>query len=204
MNIKEIEAFAFEKMKNRKVLGREKGFIFYHGQRVGKIARKIYEQVVDSPVELEKDLLYIGGLFHDIGKGIEPHNETGAVLVKELLTDHCHEEQLQIISDIVREHNQRGEKYQGNSLLGKIIQDADILDHLGTMDIWIAFMYHAQFEESAHNSLEFYTGGQWEEICQMLRSLLNFPVSIKAFDKRKNFTQSFIEQMQREVAGELF
>ncbi|QNO15110.1 HD domain-containing protein [Alkalicella caledoniensis] len=204
MDIQQIEDIAFDLMKERKVLGREKGFIFYHGRRVGKIAQKIYDKIVQEPVQLEKNLLYVGGIFHDIGKGIEPHNETGAVLVKEILKKTCDEGELQTISDIIREHNLRGSKYEGISLFGKIIQDADIIDHMGSMDIWIAFMYHAQYEESAHNSIEFFSGGKWEEICGVLRSLLNFPVSIEAFDKRMKFTKKFIEQMQREVDGELF
>lgn len=204
MDVAKIEKLAYLKMKDRKTKGREEGFIFYHGIRVGKIAKRIYDDVVEVKKQEEMDILYCGCLFHDIGKGIEPHNETGAQITSYYLRDLCNPSDLEVISNIVYEHNLRGEKYNGISTLGKIAQDADILDHMGAMDIWIAIQWHANFNEGVDISLDFYRCGRWEEIVLDLRALLNFPCSIEAFDKRRDFTKEFIERLYRENAGELF
>lgn len=145
MDITKIEKLAFHKMKERKTKGREEGFIYYHGKRVGKLALKIYDEVVVDKEQREKELLYCGCLFHDIGKGIEPHNETGAEIAKYYLKDMYSPPDLETISQVIYEHNLRGEKYKGISTLGKIAQDADILDHMGAMDIWIAIQWHGNF-----------------------------------------------------------
>ena len=203
MDVSKIEELAYYKMKDRKTKGREQGFIYYHGKRVGNIAKRIYDEVVEVKKQEEIDLLYCGCLFHDICKGIEPHNETGAEITSYYLRDLCSPSEIEIISRVVYEHNLRGE-YSGISTLGKIAQDADILDHMGAMDIWIAIQWHGNFNESVDVSLDFYKGGKWEEIVVELRSLLNFPCSIKAFDKRREFTKEFIERLYRENAGELF
>ncbi len=203
MDLIQIEQLAYSKMKDRKTLGREKGFIYYHGRRVAKIAVNIYENVADNKTSEEKNLLYCGCLFHDIGKGIEPHNETGALITREYLKEFLTPNQLDTVSEVVYQHNRRGHEYI-NGILGKIAQDADILDHMGSMDIWIAFMYHANFEESVDESLKFFDGGKWEEITKMLRALINYPISLDAFDRRKDFTQKFIETFKREADGSLF
>lgn len=204
MDVAKVEKLAYLKMKDRKTKGREEGFIFYHGKRVGEIAKKIYNEVVYVKEQEEMDILYCGCLFHDIGKGMEPHNETGAEITRFYLRDLCTLSDLEVISNIVYEHNLRGEKYNSVSTLGKIAQDADILDHMGAMDIWIAIQWHGNFNEGVDISLDFYKGGKWEEIVLKLRGLLNFPCSIEAFDKRCNFTKEFIERLYRENAGELF
>jgi uncharacterized protein len=204
MDIKQIEELAFNIMKDRKIPGREKGFIYYHGKRTANIALNIYNQLIEKGSKEEMDLLYCGCLFHDVGKGIEPHNETGKELVNYYLQDICNVEQREKISRIVYEHNLRGEKYGGNSFLGKIAQDADILDHMGTMDIWIAFQWHAAFDERVEDSLKFFLGGQWQEIIEKLRSLLNFSPSIDAFDRRKAFTEQFLRHFKRESEGKLY
>lgn len=204
MDIQKLEKLAYEVMKDRKIPGREKGFIYYHGKRTANIALNIYKELVEKENKEEMALLYLGCLFHDLGKGIEPHNETGRELVNYYLRDICNDKQREIVSRIVYEHNLRGEKYQGNSFLGKIAQDADILDHMGTMDIWIAFQWHANFDETVEDSLKFFLGGQWQEITEKLRRLLNFPPSITAFDQRKNFTEEFLRRFQRESEGRLY
>lgn len=204
MNILEIEKLAYHKMKDRKTKGRENGFIFYHGRRVGKLAINIYKQVSGEIKQQEMDMIYCASLYHDIGKGIEPHNETGAEITKFYLRDLCTPHEVNTVSRIVFEHNRRGSDYNDNSFLGRIVQDADILDHMGTMDIWIAFQWHAEFNETVDVSLEFFSSGKWAEITDTLRSLLNFECSIDAFDKRRAFTQEFINRFEREAQGQLF
>ncbi|PLT29954.1 HD domain-containing protein [Peribacillus deserti] len=74
--------------------------------------------------------MYCGALLHDLTKGIEPHNETGADLVKSLLQPYCPEEEIYPISEIVRLHNKRGNSDFPIHI--KIIQDADVLDHFSS------------------------------------------------------------------------
>ncbi|TCZ79287.1 hypothetical protein E0485_05310 [Paenibacillus albiflavus] len=80
MNIQTINEIALKTMSKRKShLRRERGFIYYHGERVGKIALKLRENLFPDQASMD-DIIYVGSLFHDVTKGIEPHNITGAHL----------------------------------------------------------------------------------------------------------------------------
>ena len=63
---------------------REKGYVFHHGLRTAKIAMKLFDSL-ECPDKTCPDILFCAALFHDVGKGTEPHNETGAKIASELL-----------------------------------------------------------------------------------------------------------------------
>ncbi len=77
MDIEKIDQIAHENMAQRRPdPNREPGFILHHGRRTAQIALRLAEQI---NVNMHRDILYTGALFHDVGKGTEPHNETGRV-----------------------------------------------------------------------------------------------------------------------------
>jgi uncharacterized protein len=80
MDIERINQIAYESMAHRKThQGREPGFILYHGRRTAQIALRLAAQINGA---VDRNILYTGALFHDIGKGTEPHNEAGARIVR--------------------------------------------------------------------------------------------------------------------------
>ena len=180
---------------------REKGYILHHGLRTAKLTLHIAEGISEAP-GVEQDVLFASGLFHDVGKGKEPHNETGALLVKELLRDECTENQLTAIARIVCSHNQRA-KPNEHSIATKIIQDADILDHFGVQNVWLAFHWNTHHEESQEQSVAFYNSDENKEYLVGCRETLNFDFSRAAFDRRIAFERKFFDRLAGEINGEL-
>ena len=86
------------------------------------------------------DIIYVGALFHDIGKGIEPHHESGQVLVRHILKGHCSEDELDMISNIVRFHRDR-KNPNDHPLWVQLVQDTDTLEHQGTTEVWLNVAY---------------------------------------------------------------
>jgi len=202
MNLDKIEKIAYDTMARRKTaLTREIGFIYYHGQRTAKMALNLRKAILPENT-CDDDLLYVGALFHDVAKGIEPHHEIGAVLVQELLRDCVTSNELTTIAEIVQGHNQR-DHTRNYSVPVKLVQDADILDHVGTVQIWLNFLYCAQYERNMAQSLEFWQGREFQGYLAKIRAQLNFQIAQNIFDDRVNFMNRFMERFISEINGEL-
>lgn len=201
MDLDLIKRQAWESMGRRySHPDREPGYAFYHGQRVAKIALQLRELIFPEQ-DGNDELILVGGWFHDVGKGIEPHWEYGALICREILRDYCTAAQLETIVEIVEGHTLR--KHKSYPYYVQLIQDADILDHFGTQEIWLNFWHSAFHRETVEHALEFYTGGGYAENAQRVRSLLNYPQSVALFDEKDRFLQTFVERFRREGQGEL-
>lgn len=144
MDIEKINDIAFKTMSKRKShLKREKGFIYYHCQRVAKVSLNLRKSLFPDK-ELKDKIIYVGALFHDVTKGIKPHNKTGAHMIRTLLQEECNEQEINDISEIIELHNSRN--MEEHTYPVKIVQDADILDHFGSLEIWLKFIYSAHTE----------------------------------------------------------
>lgn len=101
-DLEPLTELAYRNMGRRKAHAeRERGYIFYHCQRTAKLAINLRKQLIPDD-DSQDFVLYVGGLFHDVAKGIEPHNERGAVLVQEILKGHVSCTELEQIADLVR------------------------------------------------------------------------------------------------------
>jgi uncharacterized protein len=201
MDINIVSEIAHKLMVNRKAhLAREKGFIYYHGVRVSKLALKLREVIIPEDYSHD-DILVVASLLHDVAKGIEPHGKFGAVLVKDILREHCTEYEINEIADIVHYHQQRIRENNYSDYI-KIVQDADILDHFGAIEIWMNFQHYAYTDEPMHNSVEFYSS-EFDSIVHKSRELLNYDVSRKIFDDKISFVNSFVDRFKKESEGEL-
>ncbi|HEY5561410.1 MAG TPA: HD domain-containing protein [Clostridiaceae bacterium] len=201
MDIKVLKEIAYKHMGNRKAhLEREKGFIYYHGLRVSKLSLILREAILPGDASHD-DIIVAASLFHDIGKGMEPHGKYGAVLVKDILIEYCTELEIAKIAEIIYCHNLR-KKSNDYSEYIKIVQDADILDHFGTIEIWMNFQYYAYKDEPMQNSIEFYHN-EYDALVQDCRGQLNYEVSLKIFDEKVAFGYSFIARFKKETEGEI-
>ncbi len=202
MNLEKIKELAYKHMADRKAhKEREKGFIFYHGVRTGKLAVSLREAII--PGNTQKDqILRVAGYFHDVAKGIEPHGEYGAVLVKEILKDQCTPSELEEISELIFYHQKR-KKDPNYSDYIKIFQDADTLDHLGTIEIWMNFNYYSYMEQTIEESVKFYNE-HFDGQVRTMRELLNYQISERILDDKVQFVKDFAERMKAEANGEIF
>ncbi|MFA6132860.1 MAG: HD domain-containing protein [Phycisphaerae bacterium] len=200
MNRQRILDIARSAMADRKTMPtREKGYIFHHGLRTAKIALTLVE-TVGVPIEVSPDILFAAAVFHDIGKGQEPHNERGADRAEQLLKTECDCHEIAEIAAIIRLHNQR-RKAQECSNAVRIHQDADILDHFGAQSIWLAFHWNAATEESPEQSLEFCASEKNKKWVTGARASLNFAISGEIFDRRQAFETNFYHRFRNEIDG---
>jgi uncharacterized protein len=198
MDLNQITQLAYENMKDRKnPWFKERGSVYFHGLRTGKLAVNLRKRIL--PEDDSRDqVLYVSGLFHDIGKDIDPHNENGALITANILHDHCTEEEITLISDYIRKHNQRG-KVTNRYI--QILQDADSLDHEGTIHVWIHFIVTAFCNENIEDALTF-----WNEKIRnwdMNKDNLNYDVSREIFRERRTFFNAFMERLEKENQGKI-
>jgi len=201
MDLAVIQEMAWKSMgKRHSHPDREPGYAYYHGQRVAKIAIQLREWVLPHEDQYD-DVILVGGWFHDVGKGIEPHWEYGALICREILQDQCPGPQLEQIVEIVGGHTLR--KVREYPHYVKLVQDADILDHFGSQEIWLNFWHTAYRRKNVEYTLDYYHNSYAEHI-QQVRELLNYPKSVEVFDEKDRFVRTFIERFSRESEGELF
>ena len=80
MDFARLNALAEGWMRTRQAhLERERGSVYFHGQRVAKGVLELRRRVTEDASHDE--ILRAAAIFHDIGKGIEPHAQSGAALV---------------------------------------------------------------------------------------------------------------------------
>lgn len=200
ISVEQLTELAFKNMGRRKAHAeRERGYIFYHCQRTAKLAINLRKQLMPEDDSLDF-VLYAGGLFHDVAKGIEPHNERGAVLVREILKGFVQDEQLEQIAELVRKHNKRkGPMPDAEHVM--LLQDADILDHFGTQEVWLKFMYGANHEESPLTAIEHWNSQGYRDYHEKMRSLLNYELSRQIFDEKIAFNTAFASRFAHESNG---
>ena len=203
LNLETVRKIAWENMGSRRAHeGCEVGYIYYHGLRTANLAGEILF-LRDGDRTAFDEKVFAGGLFHDIGKGFGAHNEAGAAITRHLLNSCCTPEELDDICDIVRFHCIR--KHQLD-LPEKIlaIQDADIIDHYGTQQIWLGMLRASYHDESATSLMEYWNSDEFRDHLEELRELLNYQESCAIFEERIDFLTRFNQRFQTESEGRIF
>jgi uncharacterized protein len=171
---------------------REPDWLLHHGRRTARLALWLCDEM---QAEVDRDTLYMGTLLHDIGKGQEPHNETGAAMTSTLLSTLCTPIELQEICELIRGHTRYGQA--DLSVAAKLVQDADILDHVGAIDVWLAFYWSGAHHETVADHIRFIQGEDNTRYRAKLRALLNFVAAQRLFDERIAFEDAFFAQFHR-------
>jgi uncharacterized protein len=193
MDLNRIDHIAREVMLHRSEhRSREPGWLYYHGRRTGKIALWLAASLHEY---LDKNILYVGALFHDVGKGKEPHNEIGAEKAKGLLGTLCTGEEITGICELIRKHSQRRDP--GETAAVKFVQDADLLDHIGPIGPWLAFYWSGSRGETIADHTAFVRGDENRQYRAKMRAMLNYEVSRQEFDRRIQFEDEFFNTFHR-------
>jgi len=201
MDVEALRQLAFKLLGKRKTHDyREKGFIYYHGQRVAKLALNLRQLIIPGDSSKD-DIITVASYFHDVAKGIEPHFEYGAILIKEILKGYCNENEIEEIAQIIGSHTLRG-KNKSYPPQVKIVQDADILDHYGTLEIWLNFHYYAYHNASIEEALKFYGDEYYKQLAEV-RELLNYDISKEILDDKIAFQNDFIRRFAIESQGDI-
>ena len=202
MNRKKCIQIARSAMAGRKARpAREKGYTFHHGFRTARLALRLREQI-SKPVEVPEALLFAAALFHDIGKGREPHGHSGAAAVAGLLADQLAPDEIKAVGRIVREHNRR-KNNRRCWVASKIVQDADLLDHFGAQGVRLCLNYSATHGRTDAQTLKFYNSPDNHAYQVKSRKALNFEISRLAFDRRASLERQFMDRLAAEADGEI-
>lgn len=193
MNVQRIEQIAQAEMAGCRSDTREPGWILYHGQRTGKLAVVLAQKL---NYDVDCDVLYTAGLFHDIGKGNDSHNEAGAHLTRSLLSGIATSSELDEICDAIRCHNQR-KKSDSFSDYVKLVQDADLIDHVGLIDVWMAFYWSGHHGESIHDHIAYYKGEECRRWRAYMRTHLNYDVSQQMFEERIQLEDDLLSRFHK-------
>ena len=200
MDLELIKQRAFENLGTRKAhRHRETGFIYYHGVRVANLVINLRKLILPKDNSMD-EILQAAAYFHDVAKGIEPHNEYGAILVREMLQDLCTKEEMEQIAGLIQCHALRKKRaYNDYEML---LQDADLLDHFGTIELWMCFNYNAIEDEDMNASIDYYNT-EYNDMAAKNRSLINFEVSERIFDEKQVFLYDFVKRMEIENKGDI-
>ncbi|MDX9979448.1 MAG: HD domain-containing protein [Lentisphaeria bacterium] len=194
MDIERIEAVANAEMSARRDHGaREPGWILHHGRRTGNIARHLLDAL---GLDVDPEIVYVAGLFHDVGKGQDKHNEVGALRTRELLSGLVEADALEVICDAINSHNQR----KGSDSLSecaRLVQDADSIDHAGLIDVWMAFYWSGAHGESIHEHMAFFEGDDCARFRDYMRSHMNYDVSRQMLEERIQSADKFLSEFHR-------
>ena len=146
------------------------------------------------------DILTVSAWFHDICNGMDDHCALGAERTRELLTGHVTADELEQICHTIAVHDDRKPSDSKYSDIVKIHQDADHLDHFGTLDIWRCVAYTIGNSRTMKDAMEFFRDVRPAETIRW-RSELHFDLSRRIYDDREKYMISFIERFALEGAG---
>lgn len=200
MDFERLDKLAFHYMgKKKSHREREIGAAYYHGKRVAGGVIALRKRLFDD--DAMDDILRCAGMFHDIGKGIEPHSHTGAVLVRELLKEEMPESELEQVCRLIEAHGDRRMRMGTHTWDELLLQDADLLDHYGSQGIWMSVSYYAYTTQQGMDQVPAFYQTEWPSQIAEHRKLLHYDVSKAIFDDKIAFEKSVVARMAVEQNG---
>lgn len=204
VNLEAIKRLAAEEMEHRSSHAwKERGNKFYHGERTAKLAVALRGMIVPDD-DSHDAVLTAASWLHDVCNAEnEPvHWEAGARWAKTHLDGLCGSEELQEICTMIALHDDRSPAHSGYSVWVRLLQDADLLDHFGSYDVWMNFAYGAAVGQTLEQMLEFLEKKRPSENERYLGKL-NFAVSRRIFAEKAEFLRGFAERFRAECSGEI-
>lgn len=165
MPIKKLTELLYKTFGDTHEAAGSKNFRTYHCIYVAKLARKIAKKLNRTDREIE--LLTIAALLHDIGKdGLiinsattkdcsEIHASRSAEFVKsnlnKILPNYLTTEEFDTVVSLIEKHHS-----ESNTILEKILCDADDLSGFGVINIWKMSGFSSHYKFSVEDELEYW------------------------------------------------
>lgn len=186
--------------------GREDGYRYYHGRRVAQLACGIARQE-NLCVKVDCLVVAAASLFHDLGKCTEnhesDHGKAGSQAVEQVISEVVDQRQLRRVKQAIYWHNKRHNSPSGLCCEGKLLQDADLLDHFGAQEVWLTLYSAADKGMSVHGAVKMWQSERMRSWTEYARQNLNFATGRRALQKRLQFGRRFFRQLRREEKGQL-
>ena len=199
MDRQRIGEIAEQAMATRKgLLTREVGYLLHHGQRVAALSLNLREQV-DAAHAVDEDILYPPVFFMMSASASTRMQKQGPSWQKVCCRRCAQQSECTQIAALIRLHNKRGR--EDLPLAAHILQDADVLDHIGAQSVWLCFAFNAYTENGPHGALAYYKGDENQRMQLRWRALLNLQASRNVFDRRIKVELQFMQRFAREMTG---
>ena len=111
--------------------------------------------------------------------------------------------ELKEICEIIALHDNRTEQHHAYSDYVKLHQDADLLDHFGSYDVWMHFAYASAHNQTLQQMADYLKNVRPAEDQRYLNEL-NFSVSKAIYLEKSNFLKQFTERFCAECSGEIW
>lgn len=206
MRLELIQNVLYENLKDAKhVEWREIGSKYYHGLRTARLAIHLRELIFPNMTE-QDEIITVAAWFHDILNNgtANNHPERGAELTRELLRELASPEELDEIAYLIRLHDTKTDSGVGfipdypDTL--KLLQDADYLDHFGSIWLWDTIRHSVTAGENFHELADKVSGWRDEDLCRYLV----YPESKRIACERLAFMKSVTARVKVEAEGDIF
>lgn len=181
-------------------------FMVLHSLRVESYALKLLAEEEHRLGEMECRSLQLAAILHDIGRleETENHAKTGAEITDRWLRGdpegRLQPAEIERVVELIADHSNKSQREP--DLAKAILKDADLLDEIGAMSIFMAgnwldrespfFFYHLQ-QRLVDVELPF---------CDRQLSRLSTAAAIEILKRKKTFVESFIAQLSDELQAD--
>jgi putative nucleotidyltransferase with HDIG domain len=176
-------------------------FIVHHALRVEAYARQIWQAESYGEPESES-LLRIAALLHDIGglEGRKNHAERGAAIAREWLQDHPLSQQSKDrIVHMIADHSNKAQP--NGDILSDIFKDADILDEIGAISIFMASNWIERTSSDFFLLLSEKLKDREIAFCEKQMQLLTTNTAKAILRRKQVFIEHFIKELDFELTG---
>lgn len=198
--------------------GREPGYRYAHGLRVARLAVALADAEGIRPGPgYDPVLTQVGALLHDVGKALAApgdHADAGAAWCREHLGTWFAPAEVERIAAIVARHNKREPaRAPGSDTAAhpppaappevRLVQDADLLDHFGAMEIWLGAYAAASARETLEEALAVFTGPDGAGWRRYALTHAAYPTTRRLLEERVAYADRFLARLAAEAAGRL-
>lgn len=180
-------------------------FVALHSLRVEAYVIKLLETEQHNLSQDEIILTRLAAILHDIGRihKRENHAICGRRIIEEWLQSSTAFETSNIdklrLLDLIEKHSNKKEKDEDYCL--KILKDADLLDEIGIMSIFMASSWIDRGNPYFFSLLSQRVESREVDFCNDMYCLLNTATAKELLLQKKEFIHKFCSQLQEEIEG---
>lgn len=211
MDRKKIAEFVKAQLQNEMT-----GHDYWHGQRVAKLAQKLFLQDIESYTQEQLDIIYTAGFIHDtIDDKVTDEPDKVLTQIKQLLSSEFDTDAINNILFTIQNmsFSKNIEEHHQLSIEGQYVQDADRIESLGAMGIARAFVYSGHHDDRIYdpnvpvvelkNKVQYRnhqetTINHFYEKLFKLEDLMNTPSAKKLAHERTRYMKDFVTEFMKE------